>query len=186
MDLNALIARQKSMLEKRIKTPLEVEVVLADHVVTVVMPLMMPGAFFDLSTAFPASSAQELRRFGFGLEEVARHYPDIVIRDGDEEDNLLSVAVDGKDKEIHYGWPEVYDVRDYDDRQSIRAAIWGEYVYRPQQARTAPLGRDRAHCHSEVAVVQGDCRRGRSVPQGRRVVGGSRRPRARGPVPGRG
>lgn len=150
MDVNALLERQKAMIEERMKTPLEVQVMLGGRVVTVVMPVMQPIKFYDLATSMPAVSAQEVSQFGFPLDATARNYPDVVIRDGEDEDNMLTVAVDGESKEIRYGWPEVYDSLEFDDRQSVRAAIWGEYWFRPSRDKKAATAAGAA---SKAAVV---------------------------------
>lgn len=124
MDIMELLAKQKDRLEG-IK-PLEVEILLGDRVVTVVMPFLKPHDFHELATRFAPKSPQEMS-FGFGLDETARNYPDIVIRDGEDEDNLLVV----RDKAVHYRWPEVYELLNWDDKQSIRAGVWGVYVLDP-------------------------------------------------------
>ena len=134
MKIAELLERQKARLEG-IK-PLEVEVLLGDRVVTVVMPFLKPHDFHELATRFAPKSPQEMS-FGFGLDETARNYPDIAIRDGEDEDNLLVV----RDKAVHYRWPEVYELLNWDDKQSIRAGVWGVYVLDPtiwrKEARAA-------------------------------------------------
>lgn len=124
MDIAALLAKQKELFDGI--QPLEVEVLLGGRVVTVVMPFLMPNDFDELASRFAPKGPQEMS-FGFGLDETARHYPDIVIRDGDEEDDLLVV----RDKAVYYRWPDVYDLLSWDDRQSVRAGVWGRYVMDP-------------------------------------------------------
>lgn len=137
MDLNALLAKQKAKHENAV--PTDVEVLLGDRVVTVSIPPMQPGKFFDFVTSLAVVTAQEAQTYGFGLNEAARSYPGIVIRDGEDEDNLLTVIVDGETQRIGYGWPQVYDLLEYEDRESVRAVIWGTYVHGPRQAKAAAV-----------------------------------------------
>lgn len=129
MDVKALIKKQREMLEAI--EPTEVEVLLGGRVVTVVMPYVMPGPFADLATKHPAVEAVEINSVGFSLDGVARNYPDVVIRDGEDEDELLTVV----NKAVHYEWPETYDVLTQDDRASIKAAVWGTYIWSPEQEK---------------------------------------------------
>ncbi|KJL35469.1 hypothetical protein [Microbacterium azadirachtae] len=129
MDVKALIQKQREMLEAI--EPTEVEVLLGGRVVTVVMPYVMPVPFSDLASKHAPETPLDVAQVGFSLDGVARNYPDIVIRDGEDEDDLLTVL----NKAVHYGWPEMYDVLTHDDRASIRASVWGTYVWRSQQEK---------------------------------------------------
>lgn len=130
MDVKALIQKQKELLEAI--EPTEVEVLLGGRVVTVVLPYIMPGPFADLASQHLPETALDVSQVGFSLDGVARNYPGAVVRDGVNEDDLLTVVNDA----VHYGWPDVYDVLTHDDRASIRASIWGTYVWNSQQEKT--------------------------------------------------
>lgn len=132
IDIDALIAEQKKYLESI--EPVDVPVMLGGVLVTVRIPFVMPPVFTELTDKHPAvpGVAADMSLW-FSLTNVTRHYPDISLIVGDDEDDLLVV----RDKAVFYRWTEIYDSLSDEDKSNLRAAVWGMHIWEPAQKAKA-------------------------------------------------
>ncbi|KQQ66109.1 hypothetical protein [Microbacterium sp. Leaf320] len=128
--LDNLLKQADELEEQRVKTPIDVEVILAEELVTVRLTYQRRDDFERIASKHPIVNLTDTRGAWFNLDGVAKDYPDVVLIDGDGTDELYEL----RGKEAVYRWPDVYEALRETDRQSVQAAIWGVYVWEPQQA----------------------------------------------------
>lgn len=135
IDLKALIAKQQEMWDAI--EPVDVEIVLGDRVLTARVPFIKPDRFTELTGKHPAGVGDQggAPHLWFSLDGVTRNYPDIVIIDGDETDDLYVM----RDKQAVYTWPELYPVLSDSDRATLRSVVWGMHVYEPERRKAEAL-----------------------------------------------
>lgn len=126
IDVDALVKQAQEYYES--VGPTDVEVLLGDQVVTVRLPYLMPAAFSELAAKHPPHVGGAVTGW-FDGDQVVRNYPDVVLIVDGEEDDLLVI----RERAAHYRWPEVWDALDGESRDSLRATVWGLYVYEPQK-----------------------------------------------------
>lgn len=138
-DLAEKLEKRKSHLDELIAgavehfksiEPLEVPVAFGERVVTVRMPFIWPKEFAELADGNPPRKGEQHGvPVYFSLAGVTRAMPNVSIIVDGEEDDLYVV----RDRTAVYRWPELYDVLHPEDRQNLHTAVWGQYVWEPQQ-----------------------------------------------------
>lgn len=130
IDLDELIANQKAYLESI--EPMDVPVAIGEKNLVVRVPFLMPEEFTRLVENHPPRPgvAQDIPLW-FSLAGVTRAIPNIVLVDGDEEDDLFRL----RDKEAVYTWPEIFDALEPEDSQNVRMAVWALHIWEPEQRR---------------------------------------------------
>ncbi|MEN0023231.1 MAG: hypothetical protein AAGC61_08105 [Microbacterium sp.] len=130
---------RKADEERKMKhPPIDVEVVLSGKVVTVRIPHLSADEFDEFALPYcPGMGYRDQLGCWFELAEVTRNHPDVVLIDGDDEDDLYVVGGTRSEKVAVYRWSQVYDVLSHDDKQSLQAAVWGIYVHEAQKKMAA-------------------------------------------------
>lgn len=130
IDIEALIADQQAYLDSI--QPVDVPVAIGERNLVVRVPYLMPDQFDKLVGQNPPRPgvAQDVPLW-FSLAGVTRAMPNVSLIDGDELDDLFRL----RDKEAVYVWSEIFDALEPEDSQSVRMAVWGLYVWEPQQRR---------------------------------------------------
>ncbi|MGB3376560.1 MAG: hypothetical protein WBA87_15650 [Microbacterium sp.] len=128
--LDELLAKQQEIADSI--GPIDVEVLLGDRVVIVRVPYLKGNRFDTLAEKHsPGIWFRDSAGCWFDADAVARDYPDVVVVDGVQEDDLYVL----RNKKAVYRWSEIYDALSGDDKLAIRSVIWGMYVGDPAKRK---------------------------------------------------
>lgn len=126
IDVDELIRKEREYHESI--NPVDVQVVLGDRLLTVRIPYVYGDRFDELAAKYPVERGQRGAHGPFDLGKVTREHPDVLLIDGDEQDDMFVL----RDRSAFYRWPEVYDALRSEDQESLRAVIWGLHVHLPR------------------------------------------------------
>lgn len=126
IDVDDLIHKEREYHES--VKPVDVEVVLGGRLLTVRIPYVYGDRFDAIASKYPVERGQRGNRGHFDLDAVMREHPDVLLIDGDEEDDLFVL----RDRAAVYRWPEVYDALSESDKENLQAVLWGLHVHLPR------------------------------------------------------
>lgn len=138
-DLDELLKRQQEYLDSI--EPFDVPVLIGDRLMTARLPYLRTATDREVidNYGYPNPVYRDPSGSWFRVPDFAREYPNVVLVDGDNEDELYAP----RGREMIYRWPEIYDALLDEDKTAIQAAVWGMYVGEPKQHRQkAVTGRE--------------------------------------------
>lgn len=126
IDIDELIRKEREYHESI--EPVDVEVVLGGKILTVRVPYVYGPRFDAIADKYPVERWQRGNRGHFDLGAVTREHPDVLLIDGDKQDDMFVL----RDRVAVYRWPEVYDALSGEAQETLQAVIWGLHVKMPR------------------------------------------------------
>lgn len=129
LDLDVLLAEATALIENA--EPELVPVVLAKRQLGVRFLPMSGADWRDLVLRHPARpDVQQDLNLGYNVDAVVAAYPDVVVIDGDELDDMLRTDAEGKQ---FSKWPAVWGKLTATSRKDVAAAMWAAHELTPDQ-----------------------------------------------------